>query len=216
MGYRGKVAEREKARELRAASWTLADIAEELGVSKSSVSAWVRDVEFVPSPRRTARRRRPNVLQRRKAAEIEALRIEGLARLGRLNDQAFLAAGAALYAGEGTKDDGCVSFSNSDPAMIRFFCRWLRHFFRIDDTRLRVRVYLHDGLDLNAAERFWSSVTGVPRLQFRKSYRAVADPTIRHNKHQYGCAYVRYNSVSTHRAVMGLVRALLSSVEIPG
>ena len=66
MGYRGKVVERERARELRAESWALLDIAQELGVSKSSVSLWVRDVEFEPRPRRrTARRREPNALQRR-------------------------------------------------------------------------------------------------------------------------------------------------------
>ena len=37
MGYRGKVEERERARELRADGWTLADIAEELSVSKYAV-----------------------------------------------------------------------------------------------------------------------------------------------------------------------------------
>jgi hypothetical protein len=36
MGYRGKVAERERARELRAQAWTLKEIASELGVSRSS------------------------------------------------------------------------------------------------------------------------------------------------------------------------------------
>ena len=36
--------------------------------------------------------------------------------------------------------------------MIGFFCAWLREFFEVDETRLRVRVYLHDGLDLDAAQ----------------------------------------------------------------
>jgi AraC-like DNA-binding protein len=49
MGYGGKVTERHRARELRAEAWTLKDIAAELGVSKSSVSLWVRDVDFVPT-----------------------------------------------------------------------------------------------------------------------------------------------------------------------
>src|SRR5215204_5861430 len=43
MGYRGKVEEQEKARALRARNHTLADIAQVLGVSKSSVSLWVRE-----------------------------------------------------------------------------------------------------------------------------------------------------------------------------
>ena len=36
MGYGGKFVERERARELRAQSWTLKEIADALGVSKSS------------------------------------------------------------------------------------------------------------------------------------------------------------------------------------
>ena len=107
-------------------------------------------------------------------------------------------------------------FANTDPAMVAFFCAWLRRFFDIDESRLRVRVYLHEGLDLDAAERFWSEVTGVPRTQFRAPYRAKADPTIRLTKHEHGCVYVRYSCSRTHREIMGLVRALLSSSAIPG
>ena len=211
MGYRGKLRERATARELRAEAWTLADIALELGVAKSSVSAWVRDVEFHPRPRRTARRRGPNVLQRRKAAEIERLQADGLLRLGVLSEQAFLAAGAALYAGEGAKDGKRVMFANTDPEMVALFCAWLRTFFQIEETRLRARVYLHEGLNLDQSQAFWSAVTEIPIDQFRTGYRAANDPTLRHNKHENGCVYVRYCCATTYRAVMGLVEALLSS-----
>ena len=71
MGYGGKVAEQQRARVLRAEAWTLADIATELGVSKSSVSLWVRDVEFVPNPRRGTRPPRVSSLHLRKLEEIE-------------------------------------------------------------------------------------------------------------------------------------------------
>jgi hypothetical protein len=88
-------------------------------------------------------------------------------------------AGVMLYAGEGAKRDGNLLLANSDPRMISLFCAWLRHFFEIDESRLRVRLYLHQGLDLDAAVL-------------------------------YGCS-------RTHRAVMGLVHALLESqLAIPG
>jgi Homeodomain-like domain len=167
MGYRGKLSEQQMARALRAQGWTLSDIAGRLAVSRSSVSLWVRHVDFEPAPRRRARRRGPNVLQRRKAAEIAALRDEGVARIGILSAQAFLAAGAALYAGEGAKTDGMVAFANSDPRMVALFCAWFRRFFPIEESRLSVRVYLHEGLDLDAAYGHWSAVTGIPLSQFR-------------------------------------------------
>ncbi len=176
----------------------------------------MRDVEFVPSPRRYGAHRRPHPFHAAKLRQIAELDAAGRARVGTLSDGAFFAAGIALYAGEGSKTEGSVRFANSDPNMMRLFCAWLRRYFDVDESRLRVRVYLHQGLDLDAAEAHWSNVTGVPRSQFVKPYRAVPDPSIRRNKHQYGCVYLDYGCTRTHRTIMGLVRALLSSEAIPG
>jgi hypothetical protein len=120
MGYRGKLEEQRRARELRAEAWTLQEIADELGVAKSSVSLWTRDVAFDPALRRSAATgRRPrgseHPLRRRKLAEIERCRVEGIARVGRLDDRELLLAGLGLYAGDGSKRDGEVRFANSDP-----------------------------------------------------------------------------------------------------
>jgi hypothetical protein len=151
-----------------------------------------------------------------KLAEIAECDGVGHERIGTLSDDAFLAAGIALYAGEGAKRDGKVCFANTDATMISFFCAWLRRFFEIDEQRLRARVYLHDGLDLDAAEQFWSSATGIPRSQFQAPYRAKPDSSIRGTKHEHGCFYVIYSCARTHRQIMGLIRALLSSSAIPG
>ena len=100
MGYRGKLAEQQQARQLRRAGLPLAEIAAALGVSKSSVSLWVRDVEFEPRPPVTrGRRRAPNALQRRKQAEIDRLVEEGRARIGRLSEREFLVAGSRCTRG---------------------------------------------------------------------------------------------------------------------
>jgi Homeodomain-like domain len=218
MGYRGKLAERQQARQLRRTGLPLAEIAARLGVSRSSVSLWVRDVEFpvpIRSPPR-GRRRGPNALQRRRQAEIDRLVEEGRVRIGRLTEREFLVAGVAQYAGEGTKRDGAVRFANSDPRMILFFCCWLRRFFEIDESRLRVRLYLHEGLDLAATIAYWSALTGIPPSRFGKPYRAVPDPSIRHAKHVHGCVTVSYSCSPTHRSIMGLVSALQRGTALPG
>jgi transcriptional regulator with XRE-family HTH domain len=217
MGYRGKVAAQEQARELRAEAWTLVEIANELGVSKSSVSLWVRDVQFTPNPRRASRKRGPSAAQLRKAAEIDELLEEGRRQVGVISDREFLIAGAMLYASEGGKRNGGVVLPNSDPRMIAFFCSWLRTFFGVDETRLRARLYLHQGLDIEEATAFWADLTGIPSSQFTKPYRAVPDPSIRRSKHPMGCLTVTYGCSRTHRAVMGLVHALLECrLAIPG
>jgi transposase len=108
MGYRGKLAERQQARQLRRTGLPLADIAARLGVSRSSVSLWVGDVEFTapvrPPPR--GRRRGPNALQRRRRAEIDRLVEEGRVRIGRLTEREVLVAGVALYRGRVPRPTG--------------------------------------------------------------------------------------------------------------
>ena len=216
MGYRGKIRERERARELRARGWAMPDIAEELGVAKSSVSLWTRDVPLPAGAsratgRRQPRERAPNALQRAKQREIAELAEVGRRRIGALADRDLLIAGTALYAGEGDKTDGAVGFANTNAEFMQLFCRWLRTFFEIDEQRLRARLYLHTGLDLDAATTYWTEVLQIPRSQFRKPYRADPDPTRRHSKHTNGCATVSYSSVRVHREVMGLVNALVNA-----
>jgi hypothetical protein len=47
-------------------------------------------------------------------------------------------------------------------------------------------------LDLDAANAFWSELTGIPLAQFGKPYRAIPDPSIRSTKHPMGCPGVLY------------------------
>jgi hypothetical protein len=215
MGYRGKVKEQEQARALRARNHArrhCADLGcvEVVGLAVGSGRPLHANAPAAgPAPR-------PHPAHEAKLRQIEELNRDGLERIGTLSDEALLVAGIALYAGEGSKTDGEVRFSNSDPKMLRLFCAWFRRFFNVDETRMRGRLYLHQGLDVSAAEAFWSSVANIPTAQFYKPYRAAPDPSIRRNKHEHGCFSVGYGSSRTHREVMGLVRALLSSEALPG
>lgn len=223
MGYRGKVELQNRARDLRAVGWTLGEICEELGVSKASASLWCREVEIDEaelerrrrerflSGNEGARQRGPNKLQRAKQAEIEEMQLAGREDIGQLSRRDLMVAGVALYAGEGSKTPGEVRFANSDPRMISLFVTWMRTCFGVEPGEMRFRLYLHEGLDLAAANAFWSELTGIPIVRFRAPYRAVADPSIRRSKHPMGCPSVCITSTRLHRRVMGLVDALLSS-----
>lgn len=220
MGYRGKVVEQTRACELRAEGWTYDEICAELGVSKSSVSLWCRDVVVDPvrwDERRTARDmerrwaiRGPNALARARLEQIERLKEEGRARIGSLSEREFLVAGTMLYAGEGDKTGHEVGLPNTDPRLIAFHLAWLRHFFTIDESRLRVRLYLHDDLDVHAATEFWSELTDIPRGQFQAPYRPRARQTRTANRHLMGCPKVRYADVTVLRTILGWMDALLS------
>jgi hypothetical protein len=100
---------------------------------------------------------------------------------------------------------------NCDPRMVLLHVEWLRRCFLVDPAAMWTRLYLHEGLDLEAANSFWAALTGIPRSRFRTPYRAVADPSIRRSKHPMGCPSIAAGGRSLHREVMGLVDGLLSS-----
>jgi transcriptional regulator with XRE-family HTH domain len=213
MGNAGKVEERARARVLRAQAWTLAEIAEELGVSKGSVSVWVRDVDFVPKPRhRGHASQRPHPLHVKKLAEIERCRVEAQEFIGELSERDLEMFCLALYAGEGAKADGAIKFANTNAALVRIFATWLRQAFVIDETRLRMVLYLHADLDLASATSFWSRSIGVPVEQFSKPYRAVVGGPTRSNRHEHGCATLVYNCRLTHRRVMARIATVTSTI----
>jgi hypothetical protein len=217
MGYGGKYIEQARARELRAQSWTLNEIAAELGVSKSSVSIWVRDVDFVPRPRNRGHPAGPHHPMRvKKEAEVARCREEADAIIGELSDRDLTMLALALYAGEGSKREGTLTFANSDPILMRIFAIWLRRQVAVDESRLRMKLYLHADLDLDASIGSWSGVTGVPPAQFNKPYRAAADATMRHNRHVHGCASLVCHSTLVHRRVMAMIGAVTSSFSGPG
>jgi transcriptional regulator with XRE-family HTH domain len=217
MGYGGKHVERERARELRALSWTLQEIADELGVAKGSVSTWVRDVAFTPKPRNRGHvDQQPHPLHLKKIAEIERCRIEAEAAFGILTERDRDLFVLGLYAGEGAKTGSHVSMANTNPSYLRTFVAWLREEIGVDEARLRARLYLHEGLDLDAATCFWSDALDIPISQFHRPYRAPANESRRRAKHRYGCATVIYSSVSVHRRVMARIEAVASHFDFPG
>jgi transposase len=217
MGYRGKLAERERARGLRAQSWTLVEIAQELGVSKGTVSVWVRDVDFVPRPRNRGHPAGPkHPMRLKKEAEIARCAEEATIWVGALTDRDLAMFALGLYAGEGNKTDGSVGMANTSPALLRVLLSWLRGSFDIDESRLRARLYLHDGLNLDEAVEFWSGALDVPATRFQKPYRAVVDDTRRSRKHERGCATVVYGDSLLHRRVMARIAAITSRFDLPG
>ena len=77
-----------------------------------------------------------------------------------------------LYWGEGAKSPKTqVCFSNSDPAMVKLFIRFLRNYFDIQPADIRISCHLFaDHLERQRqVERYWLDVAGLPSQSLRKS-----------------------------------------------
>src|SRR5574342_373640 len=110
---------REQARELRRAGHSVKQICRMLGVAKSSVSVWVRDIELTDEQRLALERHYPgypgqNAGSRAVAAKYRQLRRqyqeEGRAK-AREGDPLHLA-GCMLYWGEGEKGRPSLALAN--------------------------------------------------------------------------------------------------------
>ena len=216
---RAKDALRAPARELREQGLDYDDIAASLGVSKSSVSLWVRDM---PRPERLSyeecRKRSAEGAQRYWAAERplrearrEAVRAAAAAEIGPLTEREILIAGAIAYWCEGAKTKARrrqdrVVFVNSDPALIKFFLRFLDT-VGIAREDLTYRVHIHETADVLGAEQFWQRVTQADPRQFRRTVLKTHNPrTVRANvgDDYHGCLRVEVRrSADLYRQIEG-------------
>jgi transcriptional regulator with XRE-family HTH domain len=165
-----KTAERIRARELRAEGWSIKDIQRELGVSRSSVSIWVRDVQLGAEERArliAKARLGPIVAAERKAAAARDLRREFQDSgrcLARQRDASY-ASGCMLYWAEGSKERNSVKLVNSDPDLLCMFAAFLRMHFDVDDAAMRIRCNLFaDHLERQRdIEDYWLARLRLPR-----------------------------------------------------
>jgi len=217
---------RERARELRVQGLDYEEIAGAVGVSKSSVSLWVRDL---PIPERLSyeecRRRAAEGAHRYWAAERPvraaaraATCAAAAAQIGPLTDREILMAGAIAYWCEGGKTkpyqrSDRVIFTNSDPGLIRFFLRFL-DVTGTPQTSVRFRVYIHEKADVAAAQRFWLDVTGASIDQFATPALKRHNPkTIRKNTgdEYHGCLRVDVRrSSDLYRRIEGWSTAIMA------
>ncbi len=222
---------RAKARELREQGLDYKRIAAELGVSKSSISLWVRDL---PRPERLSyeecRKRAAEGVRRYweterpvREAERQAAGAAAAAQIGPLNDREILIAGAIAYWCEGTKNkpyrrNDRVVFMNSDPALVGLFLRFLE-VAEIGHDRLIYQVHIHESADVGAAHRFWLNVTGADPAQFRRPTLKRHRPTttLKNTGDDYhGCLRLEVRrSTSLYRNIEGWAAAAMASVDSP-
>ena len=216
---------RAKARELRVHGMDYQDIAAALGVAKSSVSLWVRDL---PTPARLSyaecRRRSAEGARRYWAAERparEALRIAAreaaAAEIGELTDRELLIAGAIAYWCEGSKNkpgpwNDQVIFTNSDPGLIRFFLRFLEAIGTPWED-VTFRICIHESADVESARRFWLQLTDASPDQFRSPTLKRHNPkTVRKNVGEgyHGCLRIAVRrSSDLYHKIEGWAEAIM-------
>lgn len=194
------------ARQHRAGGASMKRIAAELGVSLSTVSLWVRDIELTAEQKQANRLRGAQVRaerwRERHRDERRALQLEG--REQARHGDALHEAGCMLYWAEGNKSRNALSLANSDRPLVAFFARFLRQCFAVEDERFTValNVYLGNGLALRDIEQYWLTGLELPDSCLRKhtlNHRPTSSSGLKPNKLPHGVCRL---SVLRSRAIV--------------
>lgn len=205
------VEKRAIARQRRQEGWSLREIADELGVVRSTVSGWVRDIELddhqiqAIDERGLARLVAQNKgakANRDKFRVIRQAYQEAGRQRARENPTPLHIMGCMLYWGEGAKDRTELVFVNSDPGMMVTFCRFLREEMAVDDEAIVIHVHSHstDPEIIYQQEQYWLSLLELPQTSLRKTIYKEGNPRVRHRVIENGICRlaVRKSDVIQH------------------
>lgn len=205
---------RQRAISLRKQGASYSQIKEEVKVSKSTLSLWLRDMPLSEKRLRALRdfsavRIEKYRETRRKTREIRwaSVRKNAEKEISVLSKRELFLAGLFLYWGEGTKTaPGLVSVSNTDPVMLKFFISWME-LLGVPRSKLRVKIHFYRDMNIHKESLFWSRTLGIPLANFRKPY--IKDSTQSGlsypQRFTHGTANVMYgNRDISERVLLGL------------
>jgi len=207
-----KTEERKKARDLRREGISINKIADSLGVSKSSVSIWVRDVELSEEQAGELMKRKlsgtnsSSFREKRKAYQQEG-RLKASVR------DIDHAIGCMLYWGEGSKAKNVVCFTNSDVNTHKTFLLFLRKYFSVEneDVSLRLNCYLDHGLSIEEIYQYWTDQLGLSGCKIGKAtIRAPLNSSFskgrKKSKLRYGVIQLRVCSTQIVQHIFGAIQ----------
>jgi hypothetical protein len=204
-----KTSERDMARKLRREGLSVREIEGRVGVARSSVSLWVRDVEFTVEQTEELRNRpRPsNAAAFRRRRQLSQEQGREVARRG----EPLHAIGCMLFWAEGSRSVNMAQITNSDPALLRLVARFLRHYFDVPNAKFRVCCNLFaDHIDKqHAIEQHWLDTLELPRECLTKSIVNVYSrysKKLRRNKLPYGTCRLTVCDVRIAQHLYGAIQ----------
>lgn len=171
---------------LRESGLSYTEILSQIPVSKSTLSLWLKSVNLSSSQKQKLTQKKLDSIKRgweawslkrtKRTMRIAKAAIKDIENL-KIYPNNLLLIGIALYWAEGAKEKKYrpgqgVSFSNSDPRMIKLFILWLIKCIRIKERQIYLDIYIHNTHKerINDVIGYWSQVTGFHEDKFDKIY----------------------------------------------
>lgn len=205
---------RRRAIELRRMRKSYSQIKSELGVSKSTLSIWLRNYPLTAEEINALRGRSEirieryrKTMQQKKERRLQSYYDEEKKKWLPFSKKELVIAGLFLYWGEGNKSQrNTLSINNTDPRVIKFALYWVMNGLNI--PKERIQVFLHLYSDMNEIEEkdYWSKELHIPLDQFAKPYiKKSKRIDLDHKGFGHGTCGIRvFDTVLKEKVLMGL------------
>jgi len=170
--------DRRKAIELRIEGKSYSEIKSELGLSKSTLSDWLKKYPLSEKQLVRIKEKKPQQIERfrktmasKKIAQLQQAYDQAITDWIPLSERELMLAGIFLYWGEGTKvGNGYVCISNSNPKIISFAFNWFTQALNVPKNKFKILVHLYSDMDIHKEMQYWQELLSLPISNFRKPY----------------------------------------------
>lgn len=194
-----------KAIALRKEKKSYREIASELHVSKSTVSYWLKEIDWSKNiqeqltdrARRLSQERlvRLNRLKRVKWQSVyQEAQTEATREFESFKRNPLFIAGISIYWGEGDKNfvNGRVRVSNVDQRLLTVFKVFLHEICNVEKEKVNAYILLYPDLNKEKCLEYWSRNIGVEKSKFFKSN--VVERRHKKNRLTYGVCSINVSS----------------------
>lgn len=212
-----KIEIKKKAINLRKQGYSIKEIAELLSIAKSTSSAWLGNILLSSKAQERLKSRRilgqyKSMEIARKKREMQQLILtneagELLSKVS-INPEICKLCCALIFWCEGAKTNTLVKFTNSDPSLIKLFLDLLRTGFKIDESKLRILMHLHEYHVEEKQKIFWRKITKIPLEQFHRSYLKPHTGKRKHPNYP-GCVSVTYYNAKVAKELATIYNAFV-------
>lgn len=170
--------DKEDAIKLRLQGNSYSQIKSILKINKSTLSYWLKDFPLSEERIRELRDKNPQRIERYRATRtkqrqqrFDKIYKDEEKKILPFENRDLFIAGLFLYWGEGSKtkySELCVS--NTNPAIIKIFIKWLINSMNVSKEKIRIRLHLYQDMSVEEEINFWKKELLIPENQFRKPY----------------------------------------------
>lgn len=212
---------KKRAIDLRKKGHSYNHISSKLGIAKSTLSYWLKDMPFALNEETTRRigEARLKSARFKNAQKIKSQqRAQQIAKqdIGNITNRDLFMLGLGIYIGEGSKTNHIIRVINSDPRIINLAIKWFQTACSLEKDNFTLAIHLYPDNNIKQALTFWSKETSIPLSQFGKTQidRRINKSPKRSKKLPHGTAHLTIRSNNKKDFGVFLFRRIMFWIDI--